>query len=298
LPLTFVAAMNIMIIVRLRQRQRLMTVSANLLQSPVIKSKKRKSVNYLQKRISYTFNVVSRKDERRQRHSSQPILITTRKDQATSTDVSIQTPRPSSNQLTIPSSIATSKRHHSRDRTITIMLVSVALSYLILTLPYRLFWSYNVYIKRMYPDKLKSSVYLLKMHYIDHVLRTIRNIHYGTNFVFFIFLSKTFRRKFRQIFIEKFFQATTRLFNRNSPVNTSAHIINSRASHQRRSDSKLEKKRTRKTINDEHVGEVEYLSRSIFDETPSLVAVARMQEDEIVPIIELEHCNLSRIDGE
>ena len=49
LPLTFVAAMNIMIIVRLRQRQRLMTVSANLLQSPITKSRKRKSVNYLQK---------------------------------------------------------------------------------------------------------------------------------------------------------------------------------------------------------------------------------------------------------
>ena len=150
----------------------------------------------------------------------------------------------------------------------------------------------------MNPEKLKSSVYLLKMHYIDHVLRTIRNIHYGTNFVFFIFLSKTFRRKFRQIFIEKIFQTTSRLFNRTSPVNNSNNIINSRNSRQRRSDSKLEKKRTRKTINDEHVIGVEYLSKSIFDETPSLVAGARMQEDEIVPIIELEHYNLSRYDGE
>ena len=300
LPLTFVAAMNIMIIVRLKQRQRLMSVSTNVPQSPIKKTKKRKSLNYLQERMSYTINSPSeemKQYQKRTRYNSQPILITARKDQATSTDLSIQTPRSSHQQLTVPSCSTTPKRHHSRDRTITIMLVSVALSYLILTLPYRLFWSYNVYIKRQHPENLKSSIYLLKMHYIDHVLRTIRNIHYGTNFVFFIFLSKTFRRKFRQLFIEKFFQITTRLFNRNSSVVNINHTTNSRTTRQRRSSSKLDKNRIHtRRINDEHVLGVDYPSKSVFDETPSFVGDARMQEDEIVPII--EHYNLSRYDGE
>jgi hypothetical protein len=301
LPLTFVAAMNIMIIVRLRQRQRLMSVSTSLLQSPTVGNKKRKSLNYIQQRISYTFNSPLKKIEKyrsRNRCNSQPVLITIRKDQATSTDVSMQTPRPSAHLLTIPSCPTTPKRHHSRDRTITIMLVSVALSYLILTLPYRLFWSYNVYIKRMHPENLKSPFYLLKMHYIDHVLRTIRNIHYGTNFVFFIFLSKTFRRKFRQIFIDKFFQTTNRLFNRNSPIIDINHVNDSKTNHQRRSNSKLEKNRNIKTNHSDHGMGLECLSRSIFNETPSLAGDARMQEDEITPIIELEHYNVSRYDGD
>jgi hypothetical protein len=222
-------------------------------------------------------------------------LTTNRKDQATSTDLSIQTPRPSAQQLNIPTHTSIEKRHHSRDRAITIMLVSVALSYLILTLPYRLFWSYNVYIKRMYPEKLNSSIYLLKMHYIDHVLRTIRNIHYGTNFVFFIFLSKTFRRKFQQIFIEKFLQ----IIHRNtSNINTNNGVIISRNNRQRRLNLKVNKRRNIKTKNGNHLIEIDYLSRSIFDETPSIIADVRMREDEIVPIIELEHNNLSRYDGE
>jgi hypothetical protein len=95
------------------------------------------------------------------------------------------------------------------------MLVTIALSYLILTIPYRLFWLYNVYIKRMYPEKLNSSIYLLNMHYIDHVFRTIRNIHYGTNFLFFIFLSKTFRRKVQRLFREKFSRTQTELLQKN-----------------------------------------------------------------------------------
>jgi hypothetical protein len=295
LPLTFVAAMNIMIIVRLRQRQRLMTVSTNLLQFQTSGNKKTKLCIDFPKRISYTFSMSSEKKGNRM--ASQPELII-RKDQATSTDLSIQTPRPSNQQLAIPTNITTPKRHHSRDRTITIMLVSVALSYLILTLPYRLFWSYNVYIKRMHPEKLNSSIYLLKMHYIDHVLRTIRNIHYGTNFVFFIFLSKTFRRKFRQIFIERFFQTTNCLFHRNSPIMNTNHIMTLKNEHQRRANLKSEKKRYTKTMNGDHRIEIDYLSRSIFDETPSIVVDAPIQEDEILPIIELEHNHLSRYDGE
>jgi hypothetical protein len=293
LPLTFVAAMNIMIIVRLKQRQRLMTVSKSVLSSQISNNNQKKSDGSPPTRISYGFE--SSISEQRNRISFPSPLTTNRKDQATSTDLSIQTPRPSAQQLNIPTHTSIEKRHHSRDRAITIMLVSVALSYLILTLPYRLFWSYNVYIKRMYPEKLNSSIYLLKMHYIDHVLRTIRNIHYGTNFVFFIFLSKTFRRKFQQIFIEKFLQ----IIHRNtSNINTNNGVIISRNNRQRRLNLKVNKRRNIKTKNGNHLIEIDYLSRSIFDETPSIIADVRMQEDEIVPIIELEHNNLSRYDGE
>jgi hypothetical protein len=293
LPLTFVGAMNIMIIVRLRQRQRLMSVSTNLLQSQTLVDRRKRSAVNLPTRYSY--GTESSVSDQRNRISFQSTLSTTRKDQATSTDLTIQTPRPSAQQLTIPSNTSTPKRHHSRDRRITVMLVSLALSYLILTLPYRLFWSYNVYIKRMYPDKLSSSIYLLKMHYIDHILRTIRNIHYGTNFVFFIFLSKTFRRKFRQIFIEKFL----RIIRRNtSNITTTNSLVISSNTRQRRSNLKVDKRRHIKNKHGNHLIEIDYLSRSIFDETPSIIADVRMQEDEIVPIIELEHNNLSRYDGE
>jgi hypothetical protein len=295
LPLTFVAVMNIMIIVRLKQRQRLMTVSTSVLQSEQ-KKKKKKSCPNLSQRSSYTYESASNRN--RSRISSQPVLINTRKDQATSTDLSIQSPRPSHQQLIIPTNNPTSKRHHSRDKTITIMLVSVALSYLILTLPYRLFWSYNVYIKRLHPKKLNSSIYLLKMHYIDHVLRTIRNIHYGTNFVFFIFLSKTFRRKFRQLFIEKILQTINHFFHRNSSTMNTNHIIIPKTNRQRRSTSKFDKKGNTTIINDQHRIDIDYLSRSIFDETPSMIGDVRMQEDEIIPIVELEHNHLSRYDGE
>ncbi|CAF2403790.1 unnamed protein product [Rotaria sp. Silwood2] len=300
LPLTFVAAMNIMIIIRLKQRQYRMTMATNSLPSRKL-SKKTKSFNSLQKKNSYLFNSSSSKNRNNHRRSQtglQPTLITNRKDQATSTDLSIQTFCVSNQPSTKSNNARTTRRHHSRDRTITIMLVSVALSYLVLTLPYRLFWLYFVYIKRVYPTKLSSSVYLLKMHYIDHVLRTIRNIHYGTNFVFFIFLSKTFRRKFRQIFVEKFFQTTNRLFHRNSTTINTNYVIYSKNNRQRQMDLKLEKKRNTKTINIDPIIGIESLSRSIFDETPSLIGDVRMQEDEIVPIIELEHNNLSRYDDE
>ncbi|CAF1347590.1 unnamed protein product [Adineta steineri] len=302
LPLTFVAAMNIMIIVRLRKRQRLMTVSASLIQSQKSTNKRKKSFNDSCKRSSYTCNNVADylddKYQKKNRFSSQSTIITNRKDQATSTDLSMETPRPSSYQLTIPVNNMTSKRHHSRDRTITIMLVSVALSYLILTLPYRLFWSYNVYIKRVNPDKLKSSLYLLKMHYIDHILRTIRNVHYGTNFVFFIFLSKTFRRKFRQLFIEKILQTTTRLFgSQNSPTTNTDHVMNSKINRSRHSSSRLDKKQSVRGPNGTPALVTEFGSRSFFEEVPSFVAETPLQQDEVEPIIELEHNTLSRYDG-
>ncbi|CAF0986515.1 unnamed protein product [Rotaria sp. Silwood1] len=297
LPLTFVAAMNIMIIIQLKQRQHRMTMATNLLQSPTA-SKKTKSINNSQKKVSLSLNSSTSKKRnnhtRKSQTGSQPTLITTRKDQSTSTDLSIQTTHASNQPSTKSNTTRTARRHHSRDRTITIMLVSVALSYLVLTLPYRLFWSYFVYIRRVYPAKLSSPVYLLKMHYIDHLLRTIRNIHYGTNFVFFIFLSKTFRRKFRQIFIERFFRATNRLFHRNSTIINTNYVIYSKNNRQQSMNFKLEKKQNTNTITMDPVLGVESLSRSIFDETPSLIGDVRIQEDEIVPIIELEHNNLSR----
>ncbi|CAF1025352.1 unnamed protein product [Adineta ricciae] len=296
LPLTFVAAMNIMIILRLRKRQRLMTISANLFPTKMLIAKKKKPLVESQKCTSYVPRSPSeRKDtsQNTQWMHSQPAILATRKDQGTSTDLSIQTPRPM-NQLNIPSTLAPPRRHRSRDRTITIMLVSVALSYLILTLPYRLFWSYNVYIKRMHPEKLTSAVYLLKMHYIDHILRTIRNIHYGTNFVFFIFLSKTFRRKFRQIFIEKLFRMMGRVLNRSSPVaNTPEHAGNSKTNRQRRVGAKS-KERASKTKPDSLT---ENGSRSLFDEIPS-AEENRIREDEILPILELQQYHISRYNGE
>ncbi|CAF1181718.1 unnamed protein product [Didymodactylos carnosus] len=110
-------------------------------------------------------------------------------------------------------------RHRSRDRTITIMLVSVAVSYLVLTLPYRLLWIYNVWVKRSYPERLNSISYVWKIHYIDHFLRTVSNIHFATNFIFFILLSKAFREKFRQLFIDKFKSIISNRSNNNNNNN-------------------------------------------------------------------------------
>ncbi|CAF2075021.1 unnamed protein product [Rotaria magnacalcarata] len=278
LPLTFVALMNIMIIIRLKQRQYRMTVASNFFQTQTL-AKKSKPINNLNKKLAYQLSSSPKNNDHcREKHPilSQPTLIINRKDQATSTDLSIQTCHLPSQASIQSNNMKTPRRHHSRDRTITIMLVSVALSYLILTIPYRLFWSYNVYLKRMKPTILQSSLYLSKMHYIDHVLRTIRNIHYGTNFVFFIFLSKTFRRKFRQIFIERFFQATNRLFHRNSTTIHTNHIIYSKTNRQRQSNLKLERKRNSKLISGDRVIVIESFSRNIFDEIPSLNGDVRM----------------------
>lgn len=205
LPLTSVAVMNIMIIVRLRKRQRIMLNASHSTRVVSVHHKQPDSARDLRESTSCRFNNSTTKEIRpaRMTKSLSQRSLTTHKDQETSTDASIQTGRKRHNKTVVTAGSAAPSRHQARDRNITIMLVSVALSYLILTLPYRLFWSYNVYIKRMHPDKLSSSVYLLKMHHIDHVLRTIRNIHYGTNFIFFIFLSKPFRRKFRQLFRPK-----------------------------------------------------------------------------------------------
>ncbi|CAF3440301.1 unnamed protein product [Rotaria socialis] len=298
LPLAFVAAMNVMIIIRLKQRQYRMTVASNFLQTQTL-AKKSKPINSLKKKLTYQLNSLPKSNRRcKERNSirSQPTLIINRKDQATSTDLSIQTFHLPSQASIKSNDMKTPRRHHLRDRTITIMLVSVALSYLILTLPYRLFWSYNVYLKRVKPTILQSSLYLSKMHYIDHVLRTIRNIHYGTNFVFFIFLSKTFRRKFRQIFIERFFQATNRLFHRDSTTIHTNHIIYSKSNRQRQSNLKSERKRNSKLISGDQVVGIESFSRIIFDEMPSLNGDVRMKENEIIPIIVIQSNKLSQYD--
>jgi hypothetical protein len=227
--------MNIIIIVKLRKRQRLMTIAANSTQSTVLISKKKEKLHHLEKRFSYKLNTSDKSQEIDLIKSSNHLsLPATHKDQSTITDLPISRTKAKNPQVVTRLKTNVPKRHHSRDRTITMMLVSVALSYLILTLPYRLFWSYNVYIKRMHPEKLNSSIYLLKMHHIDHILRTIRNIHYSTNFVFFIFLSKTFRRKFRQLFIGKFLHASNRLFNIKS---------NHKTNHSPKSPSKVEQEK-------------------------------------------------------
>ena len=202
LPLTFIAVMNFMIILRLRQRQRGMT---NVLHLAALIRKERVRLNNARKNLSFLTRQNQENPENKS-PSSPPQVKATYKDQSTSTDLPT---RPQTNVK----KAHTPKRHHARDRTITIMLVTIALSYLILTIPYRLFWLYNVYIKRMYPEKLNSSIYLLNMHYIDHVFRTIRNVHYGTNFLFFIFLSKTFRRKVQRLFREKFSHRPMELFH-------------------------------------------------------------------------------------
>ncbi len=277
LPLTFVAGMNIMIIVRLRKR-RLMSIGTNPIQSTPIIHKKRVRLNYLRKHISYKLNSSSHKNPKIDRNKSSFELTTTHKDQSTLTDLPIHSIKSNHSQVITRLHNNTPKRHHARDRTITIMLVSVALSYLILTIPYRLFWSYNVYIKRIHPEKLNSSVYLLKMHYIDHVLRTIRNIHYGTNFVFFIFLSKTFRRKFQQLFTGKFLHASSRLLNRNSNQNNTK--IQKRLSKL----EEIDENHQNQTI----INKNEYSNKKSYNETPSLIDDAHIKEDKLYSIVKLE----------
>ena len=311
LPLTFVAAMNLMIIVRLKQRQRLMSASSGILPSQKKKPASPHSERSILSACKYPLEKLDRHQHhhkrshqkiRQQSTGSATIKMVTHKDQGTSTDLPVPTSTPLNQNLTVPIKATAAKRHHSRDRTITIMLVSVALSYLILTLPYRLFWLYNVYTKRMHPEKLKSSIFLLKMHYIDHVLRTIRNIHYGTNFLFFIFLSKTFRRRFRQIFIEKLFRAKHDTMPRHSTSSLSNHSTHVKAHRQRRSTSRASRRTkdpNRRMINDDRSIGIDNLSRSVFDEIPSFVADARPHEkEEIVPILELEHHALTRYGGE
>ena len=277
LPLTFVAVMNIMIILRLRKRQRLMT---NALHPPTLIPKKRVRLHYPRKGVSYIINSAARKSKKVDQTKSSPFqLPTAQKDQATSTDL------PNRPHTTVKvQSNSTPRRHHARDRNITIMLVSVALSYLILTIPYRLFWSYNVYIKRIHPEKLNSSVYLLKMHYIDHVLRTIRNIHYGTNFIFFIFLSKAFRRKFQQLFLGKFLHTSNQLFNGNT--------MKRRQSKERPSNLEETNENYQNFIK---ITKQNDLRQQVFNETASLMDDAQMHEEKLHSIVELEHDDRLRV---
>ena len=272
LPLTFVAVMNIMIILRLRQRQRQMS---NASQPSILIPKKQVRVHDPRKGIVYLLNPLARQKQKTNdmEWSSSSQSPTTHKDQSTSTDL----PNRLNITVKLPSR-STPRRHHSRDRNITIMLVTVALSYLILTIPYRLFWSYNVYIKRMHPEKLNSSIYLLKMHYIDHLLRTIRNIHYGTNFIFFIYLSKAFRRKFQQLFLGKFLHASNQLLNPNS--------IKRRQSRER--PSNLEETNN----NDQSFTPMKKPTNTkeqMVNETASLIEDAQIREEQLHSIVELEH---------
>lgn len=269
LPLTFIAAMNLMIITRLKQRQRLMISSTKTLQSFKCLGKKKREFEIISMNVTQINRAgemdyeMTKKDKtcRLSQTGLIPTTLITRKDQSTSTDPPLLIPEIIGKRVNGSMKTNQIKRHHSRDRTITIMLVSVALSYLILTLPYRLFWSYNVYTRRVHPDKLLSPSYLIKMHHIDHLLRTIRHIHYGTNFVFFILLSKTFRRRFRQLFVETFCQKTNKLFSRSS--------VSSESQRQRRSNPRLSKFE-RKILEDNRLIGVDSLSRSLFDEPPSL----------------------------
>ncbi|CAF0858442.1 unnamed protein product [Adineta steineri] len=292
LPLTSVAVMNIMIIVRLRKRQRLMAVSTNSARSVLLNKKKKKaSLKELQKHFTYKLNSSSIKEMKQTNmiiSPSTPSLVVTHKDQATLTDSPANSIKLKTTQVSLGSSGNAPRRHQSRDRTITIMLVSVALSYIILTLPYRLFWSYNVYIKRMYPEKLKSEAYLSRMHYIDHVLRTIRNIHYGTNFIFFIFLSKPFRRKFRQLFIDRFRHNKTDQFDDQSMNTFTTNNYNPNKINNVQNIPAILELINEKNHKQNHVIKTERSTRTSNHETPSLIDDARIQEDELCSIIELE----------
>ena len=164
LPLTFVAVINLMIIVRLKQRQRLLSISAHTYQTTKVNKKKHLHIPDLKKRIPYKIRAdkkstnsppttpMNLKATILTTTSTLTPMTTTHKDQSTSTDLSDSKTKISRATSSNRSPAMTQRRHQARDRNITIMLVSVALSYIILTIPYRLFWSYNVYIKRMYPE--------------------------------------------------------------------------------------------------------------------------------------------------
>lgn len=211
LPLTFVTAISFMIILQLRQRQQKLLYTNQMKKTPT-KQKK----NNLTFKIRTTMTKHSSKTIENleiKKTNSQVDLIVDQNGHMTPTKLHGET-----NEVRKRSPFgkcaASVSRRQSRDRTITLMLVSIALFYIILTLPYRMFWSYNVYIKRMHPKKLTSQSYLLKMHHIDHLLRTIRNVHYGTNFISFILLSNVFREKFHELCVRRFVNLYYRLFPR------------------------------------------------------------------------------------
>ena len=314
LPLTFVAGMSLMIIIRLRQRQRLMSVPCSTLPSTAMTNKDRGAMNGEGK--SHSLKLNSSLQKKLVRYQSEqveirefpghPELIATHKDQATLTDLPVAAVKTKSTSDPVKYNVTVLKRHHSRDRTITIMLVSIAVSYLVLTLPYRLFWSYNVYIKRMHPERLNSSAYLLKMHYIDHVLRTIRNIHYSTNFVSFIFLSKTFRRKFRQLCLGKLLRASSRLCRKDASLAAELDLeesvdLNKKKNGPRgQTNVRATGMKSFKSTGNHSVnsGKINCQRQGMCEETPSLMEDAHMQEEGLHSIIELEHDDLSRNDTE
>ena len=235
LPLTFIAAMSFMIILNLRQRQRQMSSANPTNRISAIPSQQQSiSTTSLRTSSSYETKLLTNEDIKEKKKlanmklvSYQAIWIHGHKEKSIVVEPQNCSDGTRTSQTQKRSAVCFAKRNQSRDRTITIMLVGVALSYLILTLPYRLFWSYNVYIKTMHPEKIKSPVYLSKMHHIDHILRTIRHIHYGTNFVFFVFLSETFREKFKELFLEKFIKIYQRLSSKESNGELKSKHMNS-----------------------------------------------------------------------
>ncbi|CAF1041447.1 unnamed protein product [Didymodactylos carnosus] len=239
IPLAFVAGANIMIIARLHHRQILSSSSVSYIVKNVIKENTDASNEQKPKLtidIQHYASIISLPLPRRQQQFLPPFLrkratfshITTGH---TITDKKLPSSSIDNGKYIInkPQEKRLSSRHCSRDRTITIMLVSLAISYLVLTVPYRLLWIWNVWIKHAHPELLSSSNYAWKMHYIDHFLKTIRNIHFATNFIFFIFLSKTFRQKFRQLFINQF----KKVVNNQQTNNNNTVVCKNRAEQHR-----------------------------------------------------------------
>ncbi|CAF0757436.1 unnamed protein product [Didymodactylos carnosus] len=238
IPLTVVAGMNIMIITRLHHRH---TLSTSSIANPVKHLDKKNLIIHKEQKSKLSIDIqepicapvipLSMSLKRQQRHVSLPylqkrVLFTGVSLKRSKTDKKMINHEIDYSNVTIdePQERRFISRHCSRDRTITIMLVSVAVSYLVLTLPYRLLWISNVWVKRSYPERLSSTSYAWKMHYIDHFLRTVRNIHFATNFIFFILLSKAFREKFRQLFIDKFKSIISNQPNNNNNNNNNMDV--------------------------------------------------------------------------
>jgi hypothetical protein len=308
LPLTFVAGMSLMIIVRLKQRQRLMLTRRDPLQSSLPINNRPISYNSMEKTSRLKLYCAFQKKHVHYEIEQAKIIDVpcqslipinpTCQGTVTEQPMALTELRTASTAMKCNTGIL--KRHHSRDRTITIMLVSIAMSYLMLTLPYRLFWSYNVYTKRVHPERLKSSSYLSKMHYIDHFLRTVRNIHYGTNFISFIFLSKAFRRQFRQLCLDRF----VHLFHCLCPRKMNKTIVISKDKQLERvvsmkiPDNNVEHEQLI-AIDVEQIIDLDGEQRDIANETSSLIGDARMQEkDGIRSIVEFDDDDLSLDDDE
>lgn len=301
LPLTFVALMNIMIIIKLRKRQNMMALSINSRQcassaNKILLQYSQKDMPILKDSLcTKTGKFLNAPTDEITTHQSLP--IETHKDQFTLTDLTSCIVKSKDVQSVAKLKSAVQRKHHSRDRTVTLMLVSVALSYLILTIPYRLFWSYNVYMKRMHPEKLNSSNYLLKMHYIDHVLRTIRNIHYGTNFIFFILLSKSFRRKFQQLFIENIWpkskQSLSKSMDSFTNNNHNSSPMNNSPSKSANIKGNLEESQQNLGKNRNKLSTTEHSTKHIFHKSLIVINDKSSEQNRQYSVIKLDHSEIA-----